>query len=729
MTIGTTTSSITYQGNNATTVFSFPFVADSASDLIVTYTNTAGFAAVLSPSVYTVALNATPVGGLWGIGGTVTYPNTGSPPVPAPVGTLITIQREVPYEQTVSISNQGAFYPQVVEQGLDILELQVQQVETDAEFSLKFPIAGGVPPTDLPGALQRENTVLGFDSTGAVTLYPTNPVTPPVVAIPVITFLDPVTSQVAAPTGAESVGTRYLVKNGTGTFSGKNNQVAQLTVTGWLFSAAPQNNQTLEVGVASYVYAYADDLSAYVWRAVITRRIKWAANQNLVLEGDSIAVGQAASSHAVNGFGAIISNRYNMFLQNNGVGGKSTYQALISSYAAPSQFYTGSWPNGNRNAYLYEGGHNDCLYAATSPVLTQSVAGNDLTWWTKCCAKTAIAASALSLSGFSGTIGGVLCMASAQLSGNGKLSATPGDTISGSFTGDNIVVWSYASDGTANRMSPFTLTVDGTVVLTYNGDGQYDACSLDGPPILCPRAVVYRGAGAGSHTFVITVLAGPGIVYIDSVGTLLEPNRAPECTFLLPPRPLIYALGPGNSSPAVFEAVDNARQQWIKDYAEYPIAVARPMDWLTTNNYNVDGEHPNTAGHLQIAESIELVAIGYGDYDDANWTPSVNAWTITGGYSMTATYERIGRRVFVEYVFSPNAGTNFTTSAGVSNVSLVGGLTFFSLNSFAQVMNITDQVSLGVGLMKSDGNGGGIYLPAINVTNKIIGISGSYVTY
>lgn len=179
MTISTTTSTITYQGNGATTVFSFPFVADSAADIVVTYTNALGVATILTNTQYTLIINAVPSGGLWGIGGTVTYPITGSPVIPLAAGTYITITRAVPYEQTVSINNQGAFYPQVVEQGLDILELQIQQLETDLQYSIKAPLSDITPPNVLPSASLRANGYLAFDSTGQpVVLFGMTPVSP-----------------------------------------------------------------------------------------------------------------------------------------------------------------------------------------------------------------------------------------------------------------------------------------------------------------------------------------------------------------------------------------------------------------------------------------------------------------------------------------------------------------------------------------------------------------------
>lgn len=131
MTISTVNSSETFMGNGATTVFSFNFVGAAPADLEVLYTDASvpPVTVTLSPSVYTLALNAPGVGQLWGVGGTVTYP-TGMSPTPIATGTSITVNRTVPYEQTISIGNQGAFYPQAVEQALDLLEMQIQQLLT-----------------------------------------------------------------------------------------------------------------------------------------------------------------------------------------------------------------------------------------------------------------------------------------------------------------------------------------------------------------------------------------------------------------------------------------------------------------------------------------------------------------------------------------------------------------------------------------------------------------------
>lgn len=125
MTIPSDQSETTVAGTGASVTFDFPFVPYAASNLFVTYTDPTGVSTLLSSSVYTVSINAVLPGNLWAVGGTVTYPLTGSP---IPIGSTLLIQRILPYQQLVDLTNQGNFYPTAVESGLDILEMQIQQI-------------------------------------------------------------------------------------------------------------------------------------------------------------------------------------------------------------------------------------------------------------------------------------------------------------------------------------------------------------------------------------------------------------------------------------------------------------------------------------------------------------------------------------------------------------------------------------------------------------------------
>lgn len=197
MTVATTTSTVTYLGNGATLTFSFPFIGVAAADLIVTVTNDLGVSTVLGSTQYTLVINPAATGTLWGIGGSVTYP-IGTSPTPLAVGYSIAITRAVPYTQTISVANQGSFYPQAVEQALDKLELQIQQLVTDYAYTLKTPVTDYVPPNTLPSASLRANGYLAFDSTGQ----------------PVIT-----TAPSGSGSGITGVTTRRVATTGTATIN------------------------------------------------------------------------------------------------------------------------------------------------------------------------------------------------------------------------------------------------------------------------------------------------------------------------------------------------------------------------------------------------------------------------------------------------------------------------------------------------------------------------------
>lgn len=125
MTIQTQQSQQTVYGNGVTTVFPINFTPDSTEDIEVIYTNTLGVQTTLNPTAYLIALNPVPVDQLWAQGFSVTYPLSGTP---ISNGTSLLVQRVIPLEQNTDLNDQGNFYAQVVEEGLDVLEMQLQQV-------------------------------------------------------------------------------------------------------------------------------------------------------------------------------------------------------------------------------------------------------------------------------------------------------------------------------------------------------------------------------------------------------------------------------------------------------------------------------------------------------------------------------------------------------------------------------------------------------------------------
>ncbi len=122
MALSTTDRKVIHNGNASATVFPFTFPILDASHLSVIYTAADGTETTLSPSVYQVA----GIGSL--TGGTVTYPLVGSP---IATGTKLTIVRTVPNTQTTVLSNQGGYYPEVVESRFDLVYMKLQEFQEE----------------------------------------------------------------------------------------------------------------------------------------------------------------------------------------------------------------------------------------------------------------------------------------------------------------------------------------------------------------------------------------------------------------------------------------------------------------------------------------------------------------------------------------------------------------------------------------------------------------------
>lgn len=134
MALTTTTNKVIHNGNASATVFAYTFPILSASHLTVIYTDADDVETTLSASQFSV----TGIGGR--TGGSVTYPLTGSP---IATGTKLTIVRTVPYTQTTVLSNQGGYYPEVLEARLDQIYMAMQQlaeiVGRTSTFSISDP--------------------------------------------------------------------------------------------------------------------------------------------------------------------------------------------------------------------------------------------------------------------------------------------------------------------------------------------------------------------------------------------------------------------------------------------------------------------------------------------------------------------------------------------------------------------------------------------------------------
>lgn len=144
-----------YEGNDVTTSFPFSFKVFSAGDVVVVRTNASGVETSLTIGTdYSVTLNADQD----------TSPG-GSIVLPAALasGFLLTLTSSVPNLQPVMLTNQGGFYPRVINDALDRLTILMQQLSEKLSRALSVPISSAVSSALPPPAA---NHVLGWDAAG-----------------------------------------------------------------------------------------------------------------------------------------------------------------------------------------------------------------------------------------------------------------------------------------------------------------------------------------------------------------------------------------------------------------------------------------------------------------------------------------------------------------------------------------------------------------------------------
>ena len=161
MTISSTTRiSPVYIGAGTNATFSFPFKVFSASDIeVVQVVVSTGAQTTLTLTTdYTVALNGNqntnPGGSITLVAGNLA------------TGTNLVITSNVLNLQPTDLTNQGGFYPEVINDSLDRATIQIQQLNDTAQNAVHAPVTDGALAMTLPSAGIRANKFLAFGATG-----------------------------------------------------------------------------------------------------------------------------------------------------------------------------------------------------------------------------------------------------------------------------------------------------------------------------------------------------------------------------------------------------------------------------------------------------------------------------------------------------------------------------------------------------------------------------------
>lgn len=149
MTINRQTSAVSANGDGSNTSWAYNFLIPYKPD-----GSTAAVQVWLTdPTVFPITPILVPASqfSITGVGnasgGIVTYPLPSGDPIAA--GIVITIQRAYPYVQETAIANQGNFFPQAVEEALDLLCEEIQQLQSELNRALLVPIGSGLDPDEL----------------------------------------------------------------------------------------------------------------------------------------------------------------------------------------------------------------------------------------------------------------------------------------------------------------------------------------------------------------------------------------------------------------------------------------------------------------------------------------------------------------------------------------------------------------------------------------------------
>jgi len=155
--ITSTLSSVTYEGNGATTIFPFNFKILNSNYLVVEKTLTdKSIETLISSTDYTVSFNES--------NGIITLI------APLLVDEILLIRRVVPVLQLTDYQNQGAFFAETHENSFDMLTMQNQQQEDVINHSLRFPLNETVTKNQytLPDSETRKGKYLTWNEAGDI---------------------------------------------------------------------------------------------------------------------------------------------------------------------------------------------------------------------------------------------------------------------------------------------------------------------------------------------------------------------------------------------------------------------------------------------------------------------------------------------------------------------------------------------------------------------------------
>lgn len=391
--------------------------------------------------------------------------------------------------------------------------------------------------------------------------------------------------------------------------------------------------------------------------------------------GDSFTTGSGASPGTFAWLEQFKAANGGITVDNQAVGARGINTAVLAAYSVMPQFM-----NGNTAILMVgfnDGGRNGDAASTLSKIANGNRAIAVNTWL-----KFAVAASAATNTGTWSNYTAQTLKAS-NLGGNTRQSSTAANTISYTTTeaSDNIVIGTIGTDGVTYDYGRFSVTIDGTLLDTYDPNGQTDGVS-DGSADngRTPNVLVYNGLRNSTHTVTLTVLDAKTTV-IDFIGYMMKPEECAGVIVSSIPRRNAAGYASGSATDETVTATNTYIEADLE--SNFPF---RPWVFVRQERYfdvatDISGDdiHPNNGGHGHLFQAMQNAV-----RENSNISSTVRFFPhTTTGPSAWLSNAGMGFSLFHNTNTATNAVIDATAGSSIFQSNVTAGAGNTALTYFA----------------------------------------------
>jgi hypothetical protein len=340
--------------------------------------------------------------------------------------------------------------------------------------------------------------------------------------------------------------------------------------------------------------------------------------------GDSIMFGSDASDSA-HSFLNIFCSTLLCNAEDFGVSGAGSFRTMVEAF-------TNILSTENVNPCIWETGINDLRASGDNEKTYLKIQNAIKSFVLRANLNYAIAANdgTITQSGTWTTVtGGTIGMnADLSLSGNALKTTVSGSKLTFSHSGNNLVIGTVCTDGVSEVSGAFTVTIDGVLMGTWNGNGLADGVTdNDGYNNRITQGVIYfKNLSNTSHSVEIESV-GSDQVIIDYIGSY-SPYKVPVLVMeIIKCTDAGYLIPPANANDSIIDSANIAIREVVEELKhDFIVLLTDSSGYDPSVHSGVDGLHPNDLGHAERAyELLKKVITEFIDhYPDLTRNESVD---------------------------------------------------------------------------------------------------------